>query len=183
MPLSTQKVSCVTPKPSFCLDWMHNSLFTAGSLHQVPRSRACRRRSASSSDRLSTLCWSAVAPCATVRTRASRAPASPRSRSWCTRATPRTAPGVIHGSQGGWARRAGHTHCAAMVYFAFYWLASGHPSALTTEVLSRIKPKPHWILAPRGKLYRTRGGNQKPCIYPRPRLRFTLKAGSKVGAV
>ena len=31
--------------------------------------------------------------------------------------------------------------------------------------------------------YGTRGGNKKPCVFPRSRLRFTPKAGSKVGAV
>ena len=33
------------------------------------------------------------------------------------------------------------------------------------------------------KPYRTRGGNKKPCVFPRSRLSFTLKAGSKVNAV
>ena len=52
------------------------------------------------------------------------------------------------------------------------------------EVRPRVKPKPlSQILAPCGKPYRTRGGNQKPWVFPRSRLKFTLKAGSKVGAV
>ena len=48
---------------------------------------------------------------------------------------------------------------------------------------SRIQPKPRQILAPCGKPYRIRGGNKKPCVSPRSRLRLTLKAGTKVGAV
>ena len=44
-----------------------------------------------------------------------------------------------------------------------------------SEVLSRVKSKPLWILAPCGKPYRTRGGNKKPCVFPRSRLRFTQK--------
>ena len=51
------------------------------------------------------------------------------------------------------------------------------------EVRSRIKPKPRQILAPCGKPCRTRRGNKKLCVSPRSRLRFTLKAGTKVGAV
>ena len=43
--------------------------------------------------------------------------------------------------------------------------------------LRSVKPKPLQILAPCGKPYRIRGGNEKPCVFPRSRLRFTLKAG------
>ena len=34
-----------------------------------------------------------------------------------------------------------------------------------------------------GNIYRTRGGNNKPCVFPPSRLRFTLKPGPKVCAV
>ena len=51
------------------------------------------------------------------------------------------------------------------------------------EVLSCIQPKPRQILASCGNPYRTLGGNKKPCVFPRLRLRLTPKAGTKVGAV
>ena len=51
------------------------------------------------------------------------------------------------------------------------------------EVLSRFQPKPRQSVALCGKPCRTRGGNQKPCVFPRSRLRFALDAGSKAGAV
>ena len=41
------------------------------------------------------------------------------------------------------------------------------------------KPKPHQILAPCRKPYTTRGVNEKPCIFPRSRLRFTQKSRYK----
>ena len=56
-------------------------------------------------------------------------------------------------------------------------------SRTASDVLSGIQPKPRQILASCGKPYRTGGGNKKPCVFPRSRLRFTPKAGSKVGAV
>ena len=58
-------------------------------------------------------------------------------------------------------------------------------SRLRAEVLFRVKPNLNragfWLHA--GKPYETRGGNQTPCVFSRSRLRFTLKAASRVGAV
>ena len=52
-----------------------------------------------------------------------------------------------------------------------------HKKCYFEYVLNRAQ-----IPAPCGKPCRTRGVNKKPCVFPRSRLRFTSKSGSKVGA-
>ena len=80
--------------------------------------------------------------------------------------TARPRPPCISGSWHRWLCSAAHgTHIIAC-------------GAWPNEVRSRIQTKPQsQTLAPCGRPYRTRGVNQKPCIFPRSRFRFTQKAG------
>lgn len=53
-------------------------------------------------------------------------------------------------------------------------------TAWQNEVLSRIHPAPaKIIMAPCGKPHRARGANNKPCVFPHPRPRFTQKTPFK----